>query len=234
MLSTPQRQVAAVPGCPIVAIEYNDGVVPQPELVQFRQQRSDIPIHRLHHGRIRAFGFVRDLRIDALQIGILRLQGSVDNVKGDIAEKRPTLVLPNKRQRVLRDQVIGVASVLRTVFAVMPPTHWPAPLNRSARKVIRSSSVIDPCLVKAMGVHAEPTRQLFVGYRFPCLLKRLSILGRVGILAIVPLAEDARPIAVRLECLGDRRLLKRQFTPNTRPGPDAKWVTSRQQHGPRR
>ena len=59
-------------------------------------------------------------------------------------------------------------------------------------------------------------------------------LRRVGIVAVVPFAEDAGAIAVGLEALGDGRFLQRQFAADLRRGADADRMAPGQQHRARR
>jgi hypothetical protein len=129
-----------------------------------------------------------------------------------------------------RDQVLGVADVLRAVLAVVPPTDRAPSLHGSPREVVGSATVIDPCLVEAVGVDAQPA---FGGLVPPVLVgfgKRRAILRRVGVCAVVPFAEDARAVTVRLERLGDGRFFLGQLAARLGPGADAETMPCGHQH----
>ena len=110
----------------------------------------------------------------------------------------------------------------------------PFALHGAPREVVRAAAVIDPRLVEAVLVHAKAALEFLVRHVLERLGKGRAILRRVGVIAVVPFAEDAGAIAVRLEALGDGRFLLRQFTAGLRPGADAERMPPREQHRARR
>ena len=233
VLAAAERKIAAVPGRAVVAGENDDGVVAQAELVEFGEDGGDVLVHRLHHRGIDALGFVGHLRVHALQVRVFRLQRRMDDVKRHVAEERAILVLANELQDVPRDQVLGVADVLRAVLAVVPPTDRAASPLDSPREVIGAAAVIDPGLVEAVGVDAQTAFEILVRPRPskpPRRPRRYS--GVSGSCAVVPFAEDAGAVAVGLECFGDGGFFLRQLAAGFRPGADAEADAGRSSASP--
>ena len=124
---------------------------------------GDVLVHRVEHRRVDVFVLVGrllagggklggHLRIDGGQIVLLRLQRRVGDVERHVAEERPVLVLADELDGALRDQIVGVAFVLRAELAVVPPGDRAAALDRAAVEIVRAAAVIDPRLVEAVRV----------------------------------------------------------------------------------
>ena len=133
-------------------------------------------------------------------------------MEGDIAEERTILIVANEFHDVFRDQVLGIPDVLRTMLTIVPPTDRAASTAIAPRKVVSAATIINPGFVEAVLVYAETTFVVSVRSLLPCLLVSLLELRRCGIGPVVPFAEHACAITMRLKGRGDRGFLFRQLT----------------------
>ena len=225
-----EGKIAAVLGRAVVAGEDNDGVVAQAELVQFGEDGAHVLIQCLHHRGVAALRFVGDLRIHVFEVGILRLQGCMHDMKRHIAEERPRFIVANEFPRALHDEVLCIACILRAELAVVPPAHRPLAADGAPREVVRAAAVIDPRLIETVLIYPETALEFLVRHCLECLRISRAILGGVRVIAVVPFAEDAGAIAVRLEAFGNGGLGLLQFAADLRPGADAKRMPPREQH----
>ena len=217
----------------------------QPEFVELGQNGGDILVHRMEHRCVDVLFFVGRLlagggklggllRIDGRQIVLLRLQRRVGDVERHVAEERLVLALANELDGTLRDQIVGVAFVLRAELGIVPPRNRTAPFDGAAIEVVRAAAVINPRFVEAVRIRAVATCEGLVGHVFEGLGEGRAEFRRVRIVAVVPFAEDAGAIAVGLEAFGDGRFLHLQFAANLRACADADRMSPGQQHRARR
>lgn len=233
MLAAFERQVAADFCCPVVTGKYDNGVLSQAEFVQFFQDGGDIPIHGLHHCSISPFALIGDFGVNAFEVFIFCLQWRVDDVKWHITKERVIFVFSNKLNRMFGDQVLGVTGILGTIFAVVPPTHRAFSANRSPGKVISPAAIIDPRFIESVFINSQAADEFLVRHGFKSFLECPAIFGCVGVIAIVPLAEDAGSVSVGLEGLCNGGFFLGQFTADFRTSANPKRVTGGKQHGTR-
>ena len=230
MFAAFQGKIAAFLGRTVVAGENDDGVVAQAELVELIEDGCDIVVKRPDHRGVGALGRVRDAWIHALQIRFLGLHRRVDDVKWHITKKRPVFVVSNEIHRALNDEVLRVALVFGPQLAVVPPTHRAFALDRSAGEVVGTAAIVNPCFIETVLVDSESAFELFVRHVFERLRKYRAKLRCVGVIAVMPLAENASAIAVCLEAFGDGGFLLCQFTASLRSGADPERMPTCEQH----
>ena len=175
--------------------------------------------------------FRRHFGIDGSEVFLLGLQRRVGDLEGNVAEEGLVFALADELDGVLSEQIVGVALILRAELQVVPPGDGTLTLDRAPIEVVGTATVVDPGFVKTVRVDTVAAVERFVRHVTESF-DEMGAEGRcVRVVAIVPLAENTRAIAIRLEAFGDGRLLLLKLAAGFRSGTDTDRMPPRQQHG---